>query len=100
MEPPGQIMTQHPSKSASQNAPGAIFLHGVGGSPLHLIDKGLERVLRGFRSSKLAFLQQLGCFEHPLTEAHASRVGLANFLIPGAVLAAFCFGRLMREVAP
>lgn len=100
MEQPEQIMGKYPSKPASQNAPGAVFLHGVRGSPLHLIDKGLERVLRGFRSSKSVFLQKLSCFEPPLVEALAFRSGPADFLIPGAVLDGFCFGRLMREVAP
>ena len=89
-----------PSKPASQNAPGAVFSHGVGGSPLHLIDKGLERVLRGFGTSETAFFQQLAGFEHPLSEAHASGAGSAHFLSPGPILAAFCFGSHMREVAP
>ena len=100
MKQPEQIMGKYPSKMASQNAPGGVFPHEVGGLPLTLIDKASQRVLRGFRSSKSAFFQLLTCFEHPLAEAHASRGGQAHFLIPGPVLAAFCFGCLMREVAP
>ena len=100
MKQPEQIMGKYPSKMASQNAPGGVFPHEVGGLPLTLIDKASQRVLRGFRSSKSVFLQKLSCFEPPLVEALAFRSGPADFLIPGPVLAAFCFGCLMREVAP
>ena len=96
----GHSVSYTPPKSASQNAPGAFFLHGARGSPLYLIDKVLQRVLRGFRSSKTVFLQKLSCFEPPLVDALAFRAGPAIFLIPGSVLTAFCFGRVMREVAP
>lgn len=92
-------MGKYPSKPASQNALGGVFPNALGGLPPHLIDKGLERVLRGFRSWKSVFLQKLSCFEPPLVEALAFRAGPANFLITGEVPAAFCFGHLVREVA-
>ena len=93
-------MTQYPSKTTAQNAPGAVFSNEARGWPLHLPNKGLERVLRGFGTSETAFFQQLAGFEHPLSEAHASGAGSAHFLSPGPILAAFCFGSHMREVAP